>query len=209
MAWEWLEEAIGSRSLGALKAGAVGSYHGRNNPDFWSEEEKAGWNVFERALYDPERYGPEDPYYPGGQGRGSGLPFGMSDIDVRLEGEGLLPSTIYVGEEGYRRPLPSGSTTDLAAHYDISRQLADRFGKIPAASMGLYQEIQNKISGSPGQFSLDDLLANYAGYMGITPEQAAERVTNIGICLDGQAETWITCIYSPSWYLVHAVTSIF
>ena len=159
MAWEWLGEAIGSRSLGALKAGAVGSYHGRNNPDFWSEEEKAGWNVFERALYDPEI---------------SGLPFGMSDIDVRLEGEGLLPSTIYVGEEGYRRPLPSGSTTDLAAHYDISRQLADRFGKIPAASMGLYQEIQNKISDSPGQFSLDDLLANYAGYMGITPEQAAE-----------------------------------
>ena len=104
-----------------------------------------------------------------GDWSGGDLPLGMSDIDIRLENTIGDPSTVYVGETA----LPVGSERDLASHYYVSQQLADRFGTLPAALGGVTQEFLNRAGGSPGGFSLDDLAANYAGLAGATPEQAA------------------------------------
>jgi len=96
-------------------------------------------------------------WFSGLSGRWSGgdLPFGIS-----REGE---------------VELPSGSERDLASHYYMSKQLADRFGKIPAALGGVAQEFLNRgaVESGGGGWSWDDLAANYAGYMGATPEQTA------------------------------------
>ena len=105
---------------------------------------------------------------------GGDLPLGISDVDVRLANTIGDPSVAYIGGAA----LPPGSERDLASHYYVSQQLADRFGKFPAAVGGVFQEFLNRGAGGTvgsgvGGFSLDDLSANYAGIIGATPEQTA------------------------------------
>ena len=80
---------------------------------------------------------------------------------------------------------PSDLSQDLAEHYSVSQQMAENlggagsWGAVPSALAGVAHEALNFIpslwgAGSPGGFSLDDLAANYGGYIGATPEQAGE-----------------------------------
>jgi len=110
----------------------------------------------------------------GGGYRGAGkLPLGLSDIDVRLENTVGNPANIYVGNTA----LPAGSARDLASHYYLSQQIANKTNPVVSALAGGLWEGLNVLprlwgNESAGGLSTDDLLANFAGYMGYSPEQA-------------------------------------
>ena len=70
---------------------------------------------------------------------------------------------------------PSGNIDhDLVEHYYNSQRFAEDVGRVPSALGGLSHEVFNAFDPSSTGFSPDDLLANYAGYMGFSPEEAAQ-----------------------------------
>jgi len=109
----------------------------------------------------------------GGYGGTGKLPFGLSDIDVRLENTVGNPANIYAGNTA----LPTGSARDLASHYYLSQQIANKTNPFVSALAGGLWEGLNALprlwgNESAGGLSTDDLLANLAGYMGYSPEEA-------------------------------------
>jgi hypothetical protein len=106
----------------------------------------------------------------------SGVRKGPDDYLDRVEYKRPNEADLYAPNEMYYggEKMPVGAEADLVEHWGGSRKLAKDLGKIPAALGGVWQEYIGtaRKEKSPGGFSLDDLMANWAGLMGFSKEQA-------------------------------------
>jgi len=149
MKWDWLGEAGGR--IKALVTGAAYSTRvedvGRDTEQM-KDRFKEGWTVEQVLGYDSP---PPNSRFKGAAGKvleigGTKVPFG-----------------------------PSGKLDqDLVEHWYNSQQIQKDLGIVPAAAGGVLHEIFNIFQPESTGFSSDDLLANFAGFMGYDAEQAAQ-----------------------------------
>ena len=103
-------------------------------------------------------------------------PLGVGDTLSSYETRASVDPNAQVSIGGTEIPYGSSGNIahDLVEHYYNSQQLTQDYGRPTSAFLGGLHEVRNAFDPGSTGFSSDDLLANYAGYMGFSPQEAAQ-----------------------------------